>query len=102
MSGTPYNARWRRLRAAYLSREPFCVECKTYGLLRHVVEVDHIVPIADDPSRIYDMSNLQGLCKSCHRIKTLEDYKGKRGVDVDGMPRGDHFWNENSSRKKSK
>lgn len=37
--------------------------------------VDHIVPVHVAPDRVFDTSNLQSLCRSCHAKKTAEDVK---------------------------
>ena len=71
-----YDHRWRRLRAAWVRQNPLCVHCKAKGKVTPVQEVDHIIPFSglDDPLRL-DQSNLQSLCKSCHRIKTVNEQK---------------------------
>jgi len=75
--------RWQLLRARVVREEPFCVRCG----LRPTEIVDHIVPAlvavqqARDSGRYpmdryagyYLRTNLQGLCRPCHGIKTLED-----------------------------
>ena len=74
--------RWRRTRARVVQRQPFCKRCDVA-----VTEiVDHIVPAREAISQtrvaMYNLdrnagyfleSNLQGLCRSCHGLKTLED-----------------------------
>lgn len=41
------------------------------------VEVDHITPLRVAPQRKYDLTNLQGLCKSHHSRKTAaEQHQG--------------------------
>jgi len=60
-----YGARWQKLRRYILSLHPMCQHCK-----RQVsTEVDHIKRKADGGDD--DVKNLQGLCKECHKIKTL-------------------------------
>lgn len=63
---------WRNLRNYVLSQEPFCRKCKSEGYLIIAQEVDHIVDIVDDPSKILDINNLQPLCKNCHSRKTMK------------------------------
>lgn len=66
-----YNsARWKRLRAYVLSREPLCRRCGGIA-----TDVDHQTDMKDggDP---WKMEGLQPLCKSCHSTKTMtERYK---------------------------
>jgi 5-methylcytosine-specific restriction endonuclease McrA len=75
--------RWQKLRALIVSRQPFCQRCQ--AAMTEIV--DHIVPAlvaiqqAQESGRWpYDkyagyflQTNLQGLCRSCHGVKTLED-----------------------------
>lgn len=75
--------RWQRVQAIALRRCPFCARC---GQAVSVL-VDHIVPAGvaiaqaqesglwrfDKYAGFYLLSNLQGLCRSCHWTKTLED-----------------------------
>ena len=66
---------WRKLARLYLQEHPECAD--PYGVHRadgQVVEareVDHIVPRRHAPGRVLDWSNLQGLCRRCHRRKTM-------------------------------
>jgi 5-methylcytosine-specific restriction endonuclease McrA len=76
--------RWQDgVRPKVLQRDPFCVRCK----VRPTQLIDHIVPAGvaveqvqdsgryplDAYAGFYLLSNLQGLCRSCHGYKTLED-----------------------------
>jgi 5-methylcytosine-specific restriction enzyme A len=68
-----YDAKWRRIRAAYLRAHPACVLCGGTDNL----EVDHIIPLAQGGTNKW--SNLQVLCKSHHSQKTnLYDSGGWR------------------------
>ena len=75
--------RWQRVRKQALVACPFCARCETA-----VTElVDHIVPagvavaqaqqsgqyLLDKWAGFFLLSNLQGLCRACHWIKTEED-----------------------------
>jgi 5-methylcytosine-specific restriction protein A len=65
-------AAWSRTRAFVLSRDPVCKDC---GRLASVV-ADHIVnahAFVAGGGDFYDLSNLQGLCKSCHDSKTAKE-----------------------------
>lgn len=66
-------AKWQRVAAAYLSREPACVACgSTYR-----VQVDHITELADG-GEMYDEENLQTLCETCHIQKSRQERKLRR------------------------
>ena len=59
---------WRALRRAVLARDPLCKIC----LRRDAKHADHIVAKKDGGTNA--MSNLRGVCASCHSRKTvLED-----------------------------
>jgi len=68
-----YGADWERLRDWFL-RQPenvLCRSCEAAGRVTLAQEVDHVVAFErpDDPKRL-DPSNLQALCRRCHRKKT--------------------------------
>ena len=76
------SARWTKLRDLVVKSQPMCARCR----LRLSVIVDHVVPagIAIAPAQdcgysVYKFagfflrSNLQGLCRECHYLKTLSD-----------------------------
>lgn len=64
-------ARWRRLRLEVLAAQHYrCAQCD------HVIleqDVDHRRPHQGDVRLFWDRANLQGLCKSCHSMKTSID-----------------------------
>jgi 5-methylcytosine-specific restriction endonuclease McrA len=75
--------RWQRLRWVIARQQPLCKRCNA-----HVTDIiDHVVPVGvvirqaqasrfyllDRYAGFYFRSNLQGLCRSCHGIKTEED-----------------------------
>lgn len=63
----PSSAAWRRAREAALQRDGYrCVQCG-----HAAEEVDHIVPRAMGGS-VYDLNNLQSMCKPCHKRKTAQ------------------------------
>ena len=68
-----YGARWRRARAAYLARHPFCVPCEAAGRLAPATVVDHVLPHRGDPALFWGEGNWQGLCKPCHDRKTARE-----------------------------
>lgn len=69
-----YDARWHRLRAAYVAQHPVCeIREKCNG--DPVAEVDHIIPISRARHLRLDWDNLQSACKACHAWKTAEDQR---------------------------
>lgn len=74
--------RWQRLRTTVIKRDAFCKRCD--AAVSEIV--DHTVPVGiaiaqaqlskrwiDPWAGFYLLSNLRGLCRSCHHAKTLED-----------------------------
>lgn len=59
-----YPSNWEKVRIHILLRDPECQGCGN-ALSR---EVDHILPLERGGTN--QDENLQGLCKSCHSIKT--------------------------------
>ena len=59
---------WKELRRKVLERDNYtCVICG-----KPAEEVDHIAPVSMGGA-MFDMNNLQSLCKQCHKEKTIED-----------------------------
>ena len=58
------------MRQAKLRMTPLC---EWPGCRLLATEIDHVVPLAEAPSRRYDWTNLQSLCAAHHREKTLAD-----------------------------
>jgi 5-methylcytosine-specific restriction endonuclease McrA len=83
LDGLRKSARWRRVRDIIIKKFPICCRCQT--AISEIV--DHIVPALvavtqaqasgrypfDKYAGYFLKSNLQGLCRSCHFIKTIED-----------------------------
>lgn len=67
-----HSQQWLKLRAKFLSEQPFCVRCSRFGVI-----IDHITPIKDGGAKL-DENNLQTLCRSCHNQKTSEERKGAK------------------------
>ena len=65
-----YGCQWRKIRAAALAREPFCLECRKAGRITKATEVHHAVPL--DHGGTNEDSNLIPLCKPCHSRITVE------------------------------
>lgn len=63
----PYsNARWRKLRAAYLATHPIC-EC---GCGHVATVVNHRRPHLGDATLLYAWDNLEAMTKPCHDRRT--------------------------------
>ena len=61
-----YNsARWKKLRMMHLRRFPLCTQCLEQGINTPATDVDHIVPHNGNLSLMYDLDNLQSLCRPC-------------------------------------
>jgi 5-methylcytosine-specific restriction protein A len=59
--------RWQSVRHAVLERDNWaCVKCGEQKRL----EVDHILPVRDNPELSFDPANCQVLCGPCHTRKT--------------------------------
>lgn len=65
-------ARWQQVRMLVLQANPLCVMCEDKGLCVAATVVDHRIPI-NQGGAVYDQSNLQGLCKPCHDIKSAQE-----------------------------
>lgn len=81
------SARWVELRAQVLSVRPLCARCMHEGRETLATEVHHISPVedgatAEDRRRLmFDATNLQPLCHSCHVAVHVELGRGgKRGT----------------------
>jgi 5-methylcytosine-specific restriction protein A len=66
-----YGARWRKVRAYYLAKNPICLRCGDIATV-----VDHITPHKGDMILFWDKTNWQPLCKSCHDRKTAAEDGG--------------------------
>lgn len=64
--------RWQKYSRQYRKLHRLCVRCKANGKVVVSECVDHTIPIEEGGS-IWDHSNHQALCLSCHSIKTHED-----------------------------
>lgn len=76
------SARWQKLRALLLNRQPLCADPFLLhpGRLVPATQVDHIAPIAQRPDLAYTLSNLQGLCTACHGRKTAMERRREKMV----------------------
>ncbi|WP_299011173.1 HNH endonuclease [uncultured Shewanella sp.] len=67
-----YGKEWQKLRAVILQRDKhLCQHCRRNGIATTATDVDHIVAKAhggtDNPS------NLEALCRPCHKAKTAQE-----------------------------
>jgi 5-methylcytosine-specific restriction protein A len=77
------SARWQRVRARAMKRDPICKRCerRMSEIVDHVVPAHAAVQQARDSGKFpfdkyagyFLLSNLQGLCRPCHYAKTMED-----------------------------
>lgn len=66
---TTKNSRWQTLRKKIILRDKCCVMCLKNGYIEYrTLQVHHLVKRTDDPSLIYEPSNLITLCRNCHEI----------------------------------
>jgi len=108
MAGWPYNTvTWQRLRAAHLSVEPLCRDCRDAGRVVLANTVDHVIPISAGGLPFPDHDGLTSYCASCHSAKTargteagaIRSGKPRRGCHVDGTPLDPaHPWHKKSLR----
>ena len=69
--------RWGKLRRAVLRRDDYrCQACKKLAGARP--EIDHVKPV-EGGGALWDMDNLQTLCRDCHFNKTASE-NGARHV----------------------
>lgn len=79
-------ARWRKLRAMKLQRDPMCqIELKCgKGVGRSepdvAVEVDHVVPRSKRPDLTFVWGNLQSACESCNAAKGDREFPAREAV----------------------
>ena len=72
--------RWKATRLLVLHADHYrCRSCGWPGWL----EVDHIVPLADDPTQdAYDPAGCQSLCACCHKTKTADENRARRPLSA--------------------
>lgn len=69
-----YGWAWQQLRLRILERDNYlCQACKKEGRLIPAKDVDHIQRKEDGGTD--DETNLQSLCRPCHKAKTQEEKK---------------------------
>jgi 5-methylcytosine-specific restriction protein A len=71
-----YGNAWVKRRERILLRDcGLCQPCKRAGHVTIATEVDHVVPKAQGGSD--EDSNLQSICKACHKDKTAREPKAR-------------------------
>ena len=78
-----YNSKqYKQNRQWILFYQPTCAKCRPRGIISPVQQIDHVIPIgqwyANREDDKFDpdcsaLSNLQGLCKPCHKEKSKEE-----------------------------
>ena len=69
----PSRRQWAKVRLKVFDRDGWaCVTCGKSGRL----ETDHRVALADGGA-VYDLKNLQTLCRGCHLAKSEGERRGK-------------------------
>lgn len=58
-----------------------CVLCAKKGVVTACQEVDHIIPATRYRGDFYDRSNLQSLCRECHKLKSADEVLKKGGFN---------------------
>jgi 5-methylcytosine-specific restriction enzyme A len=72
-----YGSVWQRFRKAWLDQEPrFCADCAARGRVVPASHLDHIKPHKGNSVLFWDRENLQGLCATCHSVKTANEDGG--------------------------
>ena len=73
-----YNrAAWKRIRRRVLKDHPLCQECLKWGRMAPSSVCDHVSPLWND-WKGFIKGPFQGLCRSCHTDKMVEDNSKKR------------------------
>jgi 5-methylcytosine-specific restriction protein A len=65
-----YGWTWKKIRAAFIKKNPLCVLCNCKGKLTLATTVHHKKKLADGGTHEY--SNLMSLCASCHSSLHVE------------------------------
>jgi len=75
-----HSARWKRLRARFLSEFPYCAECQREGRMVMATVVDH--RLGHDHPRwretFFDWDALQSLCAAHHAPKSANELWDRR------------------------
>lgn len=66
-----YGSRWQKERKEFLEQHHVCVACG-----KPADTVDHVRPHKGDATLMWDRSNWQAMCWSCHSRKTATEDSG--------------------------
>lgn len=82
-------ARWQKVRALQLSKQPLCVFCLQTSRTTAATVADHVVPHRGS-ELLFWFGSLQSLCATCHNStkKRMENGKAMQGCDAQGNPLG--------------
>lgn len=69
--------RWKKLSKFKRELNPLCEICESFGIATKAVEVDHIKEI-EDGGPVWDINNLQSICRRCHLDKTDKAEKDRK------------------------
>jgi 5-methylcytosine-specific restriction protein A len=73
------SARWKKVRALHLAREPLCQDCAEHGVAEPAAQVHHMIPVAERPDLAFDRENLRSLCTTCHARREAEERRRQAG-----------------------
>ena len=93
-------ARWRKMRAAQLARQPLCQHCQAQGRDVAATVANHVIPHRGDMKLFWDETNLGSECKPHHDglIQRQERLGAVLGCDRGGRPLDPgHPWNRPAS-----
>lgn len=69
--------RWHEYSRQYRKKHPLCVQCLKEGKTKQSQCVDHIVRM-EEGGDMWDATNHQALCLSCHGIKSKKEREGDK------------------------
>ena len=69
-----HSTKWRMLRLQVLTKNPLCITCAKANIVTLAKVADHIIPVRLGGEK-WNISNLQGLCESCHNVKSSKESK---------------------------
>jgi 5-methylcytosine-specific restriction protein A len=72
---------WRKLSRAFRRTHPLCAQCDREGRIKQSQVTDHIIAIRDGGD-VWDMNNLEALCKKCHDKKTRQEINNRCAVEL--------------------
>jgi len=61
-----YTARWDKIRALKVRKNPLCEPCLEDNRVQATQIVHHILSVVDRPDLIFSTDNLQSVCRACH------------------------------------